>query len=65
MSGSFRSNVCFNTVEGVRVSNFIGGDTLGGEDLVVLEIIIVSRVVEVRGSVVLLTIRVFLSLSSR
>jgi hypothetical protein len=67
MSGSrdFRGNVGFNTVEGVRVSNFIGGDTLGGEDLGVLKIIIVSRVVEVRGSVVLLTIRVSFGLLGR
>lgn len=47
------------------MSNFIGGDTLGGEDLVVLEIIIVSRVVEVGRSVVLLTIRVLFSFFGR
>jgi hypothetical protein len=67
MSGSrdFWGNVWFDTVEGVRVSNFIGGDTLGSEELGVLKIIIVSRVVEVRGTMVLLTIGVSLSLFGR
>jgi len=64
-SGNFRGNVVFNAVKSIRVSNLLGGDALGSEDLGMLEFVVVGGVVEVRGSVVLLTIGVGLSLLGR
>jgi hypothetical protein len=52
----FGSNVGFDAVKCVRVSNFIGGKPLSSEELGVLKLIERCGVVEVRGSVVLLTI---------
>jgi len=57
-SSNFGGNIRFNSVVSVRVSNFISGDTLGSEDLVVLKRVVESSVVEVGRTVVLVSVGV-------
>lgn len=57
-SSNFGGNIRFNSVESVRVSNLIGGDTLGSEELVVLKRVMESSVVEVGRTVVLVSVGV-------
>jgi len=57
-SSNFGGNIRFNSVVSVRVSNFISGDTLGSEDLVVLKRVVEGSVVEVGRTVVLVSVGV-------